>query len=112
MTSPRRDSIESSGRVMLSRSGGGRSPCTRSSPARSGGSAFMISLAENDPEAQANAAGCATALAQLGWIEGPQHRTDYRWGVGDPAPRPRRRAGALALSPMSSCRPPRKCWPR
>jgi putative ABC transport system substrate-binding protein len=59
----------------------------------------MISLAESDPEAQANAAALREELQQLGWTEGRNIRTDYRWGVGDPE---RSRAAAkelLALSP-------------
>jgi putative ABC transport system substrate-binding protein len=59
----------------------------------------MISLAENDPEAQANAAALREGLQQLGWTEGRNIRTDYRWGVGDPG---RARAAVkelLALSP-------------
>ena len=59
----------------------------------------MISLAENDPEAQANAAALREGLEKLGWTEGRNIRTDYRWGVGDPA---RARAAVkelLALSP-------------
>ena len=58
-----------------------------------------ISLAESDPEAQANAVALREGLQQLGWIEGRNIRTDYRWGVGDPE---RARATArelLALSP-------------
>jgi putative ABC transport system substrate-binding protein len=59
----------------------------------------MISLAENDPEAQLNATALREGLQQLGWIEGRNIRTDYRWGVGDPA---RARAAVkelVALSP-------------
>jgi len=61
--------------------------------------AVMISLAENDPEAQANAVALREGLAKLGWTEGRNIQTDYRWGVGDPA---RARATVkelLALSP-------------
>jgi putative ABC transport system substrate-binding protein len=59
----------------------------------------MISLAENDPEAQANATALSEGLEKLGWTEGRNIRSDYRWGVGDPA---RARAAVkelLALSP-------------
>jgi putative ABC transport system substrate-binding protein len=59
----------------------------------------MISLAESDPEAQANAVALREGLRQLGWIEGRNIRTDYRWGVGDPG---RARAAVknlMALSP-------------
>jgi len=44
----------------------------------------MISLAENDPEAKLNATALREGLQQLGWIEGRNIRTDYRWGVSDP----------------------------
>ena len=40
----------------------------------------MISLAENDPEAQANAVALRDGLEKLGWTEGRNIRTDYRWG--------------------------------
>jgi ABC-type uncharacterized transport system substrate-binding protein len=59
----------------------------------------MIALAENDPEAQANVVALREGLQQLGWTEGRNIRTDYRWHVGDPE---RSRAAAkelLALSP-------------
>ena len=59
----------------------------------------MISLAESDPEAQANAVALRDGLRQLGWVEGRNIRIDVRWGVGDPG---RARAAAkdlLALSP-------------
>src|SRR5471032_1582378 len=59
----------------------------------------MISLAENDPEAQANAAALRDGLAQLGWTEGRNIRTDYRWGVGDPASARAAVKDLLALSP-------------
>jgi len=59
----------------------------------------MIALAKSDPEAQANVAALREGLQQLGWTEGRNIRTDYRWGVSDPE---RSRAAAkelLALSP-------------
>ena len=59
----------------------------------------MIALAENDPEAQANAAALRDGLEKLGWIDGRNIRIDYRWGIGDPA---RARVAVkelLALSP-------------
>jgi putative ABC transport system substrate-binding protein len=58
----------------------------------------MISLAENDPEAQANATALREGLQQLGWTEGRNIRTDYRWGVGDPE---RSRAAAIELLALS-----------
>jgi putative tryptophan/tyrosine transport system substrate-binding protein len=59
----------------------------------------MISLAENDPEAQANAAALREGLRQLGWTEGRNIRTDYRWSVGDPG---RARAAAKELLDLST----------
>jgi ABC-type uncharacterized transport system substrate-binding protein len=59
----------------------------------------MISLAENDPEAQANGVALREGLEKLGWIQGRNIQIDYRWGVGDPA---RARVAVkelLALSP-------------
>jgi putative ABC transport system substrate-binding protein len=59
----------------------------------------MVSLAESDPEAQANVAALREGLQRLGWTEGRNIRTDYRWGVSDPE---RSRVAArelLALSP-------------
>jgi putative ABC transport system substrate-binding protein len=61
--------------------------------------AVMISLAESDPEAQANLLALREGLRQLGWIEGRNIQIDCRWGVGDPG---RARAAVkdlLALSP-------------
>ena len=58
----------------------------------------MISLAESDPEAQANAAALREGLQQLGWTEGRNILTDYRWGVGDPE---RSRAAAMELLALS-----------
>jgi putative ABC transport system substrate-binding protein len=58
----------------------------------------MISLAESDPEAQANATALREGLQQLGWTEGRNIQTDYRWGVGDPE---RSRAAAMELLALS-----------
>jgi putative ABC transport system substrate-binding protein len=59
----------------------------------------MISLAESDPEAQANAVALREGLQQLGWTEGRNIRTDYRWGVGDPEQSSAAAKELLALSP-------------
>jgi putative ABC transport system substrate-binding protein len=59
----------------------------------------MISLAESDPEAQANAVALREGLQQLGWAEGRNIRTDYRWGVGAPDQARAAAKELLALSP-------------
>jgi len=59
----------------------------------------MISLAEDDPEARANAAALRDGLEKLGWTEGRNIQTDYRWGVGDPARARVAVTELLALSP-------------
>ena len=45
----------------------------------------MIALAENDPEAQANAAALRDSLETLGWTEGRNIRIDHRCRIGDAA---------------------------
>src|SRR4051812_14123812 len=59
----------------------------------------IIPLAETDPEAPARAAALREGLHQLGWAEGLNVRTDYRWGVGDPERARAAVKGLLALSP-------------
>jgi putative ABC transport system substrate-binding protein len=44
----------------------------------------MISLPESDPEAQLNAKALREGLQQVGWTEGRNIQTDYRWDVGGP----------------------------
>jgi putative ABC transport system substrate-binding protein len=59
----------------------------------------LIVNAESDPEGQACAAALRQDLQELGWTEGRNIRTDYRWGAGEPD-RARAHAaelGALAL---------------
>jgi putative ABC transport system substrate-binding protein len=43
----------------------------------------LISLAANDPEAQARIAALVQGLQQLGWTDGRNVRIDYRWGAGN-----------------------------
>jgi putative ABC transport system substrate-binding protein len=45
----------------------------------------MISLAENDPEAQARADALRQGLEVLGWKDGNNIRIEYRWAVSDSA---------------------------
>jgi putative ABC transport system substrate-binding protein len=42
----------------------------------------LMSLAENDPEAQARIAALARGLGDLGWTEGRNLRIEYRWIAG------------------------------
>ena len=44
----------------------------------------LLSTAEIDPEGQASLASLRLGLLELGWIEGRNISTDYRWGGGDP----------------------------
>jgi putative tryptophan/tyrosine transport system substrate-binding protein len=43
----------------------------------------LMSIAENDPEAQSRIAALREGLEKLGWIEGRNLRIDYRWAAGD-----------------------------
>ena len=43
----------------------------------------LLSLAETDPEGKAQLSGFTQGLAELGWIEGGNLRTEVRWGRGD-----------------------------
>ena len=77
----------------------GRSQHARSKLDRVRRIGVMISLAESDPEAQANAAALREGLEQLGWTEGRQHPDRLSMGGRRPG---RARAAAkelLALSP-------------
>ena len=59
----------------------------------------LMSLAADDPEAQARVAAFLQGLQELGWTVGRNVRIDYRWGAGD-AERVRRYAAELvALAP-------------
>src|SRR5262245_33669867 len=43
----------------------------------------LMGLAEDDPEGRLRLAALGRALRHLGWIEGHNIRTDYRWAAGD-----------------------------
>ncbi len=59
----------------------------------------LVSIAPDDPEAQARVAAFIHELQQLGWADGRNLRIDVRWGAGD-AERIRRYAAELvALAP-------------
>jgi putative ABC transport system substrate-binding protein len=44
----------------------------------------LISFAADDPEAQARLAAFVQGLQHLGWTNGRNLRTDYRWSSDDP----------------------------
>ncbi len=52
-------------------------------PDRSRRIGVLMSLEENDPEAKAQLFGFTQGLADLGWSDGTNLRTDVRWGGGD-----------------------------
>ena len=43
----------------------------------------LLSLAESDPEGKAQLSGFTQGLAEFGWIDGRNLRTEVRWGGGD-----------------------------
>jgi putative ABC transport system substrate-binding protein len=43
----------------------------------------LMGLAEDDPEGRSRLAALGRALQDLGWIEGHNIQTDYRWAAGD-----------------------------
>ena len=45
----------------------------------------LMSIAEDDPEAQARVAALREGLEKLGWTDGHNLRIDYRWAAGDAA---------------------------
>jgi ABC-type uncharacterized transport system substrate-binding protein len=44
---------------------------------------ILLSLAESDPEGKAQLSSFTQGLAELGWIDGRNLRTEIRWGRGD-----------------------------
>src|SRR5258705_1408202 len=52
-------------------------------PDRSRRIGVLMSLGENDPEGKAQLSGFTQGLADLGWSDGTNLRTDVRWGGGD-----------------------------
>jgi putative ABC transport system substrate-binding protein len=43
----------------------------------------LISIEENDPEAQARATAFRQGMQELGWVDGRNVRIDYRYVAGD-----------------------------
>ncbi len=58
----------------------------------------LMSLAADDPEGKARLAAFVQRLQELGWSDGRNVRTDYRWAVSD-AERTRYAAELVALAP-------------
>jgi putative ABC transport system substrate-binding protein len=58
----------------------------------------LTTLAEKDSEGQLRAAAFRQELQKLGWIEGRNIRSEYRWAAGDPD---RLRAHAQELAEMA-----------
>jgi hypothetical protein len=43
----------------------------------------LMSMADDDPEAQSRVAAFESGLRELGWLDGRDLRIDFRWGAGD-----------------------------
>jgi putative ABC transport system substrate-binding protein len=59
----------------------------------------LMTLAADDPEAQARNAAFLQGLSELGWTVGRNVQIDYRWGTGDPERYRRQAAELIALAP-------------
>ena len=59
----------------------------------------LMSLAADDPEAQARIAAFLQGLQQLGWTDGRNVRIDYRWGAGNADNTRKYAAELVALAP-------------
>jgi putative ABC transport system substrate-binding protein len=59
----------------------------------------LMTLAADDPEAQARNAAMLQGLSELGWTIGRNVQIDYRWGVGDPDRYRREAAELIELAP-------------
>lgn len=60
---------------------------------------FAMTLASDDPEAQARLAAFRQRLQELGWSVGRNIEIDYRWGAGDPGLNRKNAAELVALRP-------------
>ena len=58
-----------------------------------------MTLAADDPEAQARIAAFLQGLQQLGWTDGRNVRIEYRWGAGDADDIRKYAAELVALAP-------------
>jgi putative ABC transport system substrate-binding protein len=59
----------------------------------------LMNLAESDPEGQARLAALRDGLAKLGWTEGRNIQSEYRWAAGDPNRARTQAAELVALRP-------------
>jgi len=59
----------------------------------------LMSLAGDDPEAQARLAALREGLQELGWVDGANVRIDTRWGEGDSDRIRKYAADLMALAP-------------
>jgi putative ABC transport system substrate-binding protein len=59
----------------------------------------LMSIPATDPEARLRTAALGQGLRELGWVEGRNLRTDYRWGTGDAEVLRRNARELLALAP-------------
>jgi len=61
--------------------------------------AMLSGLAANDPESQARVAAFEQGLKELGWTEGRNLHTDFRWSTGDTAEMQAFAKGLVELKP-------------
>jgi putative ABC transport system substrate-binding protein len=59
----------------------------------------LMTLAADNPDAQANIAAFRLALQQLGWTDGRNVRIELRWGAGDAGNIRKHAAELAALAP-------------
>jgi putative tryptophan/tyrosine transport system substrate-binding protein len=59
----------------------------------------LMTIAADDPEAQARLAAFAQGLQQAGWKAGQNLRLDYRWSVGNPEAMRKSAEELIALAP-------------
>lgn len=89
----RRAFVETAGALLLAASG---APRAQPKVARVG---FLVALAEGDPENQERMAAFQRGLRELGWTEGRNLRTEYRYGAGDAAKIRQQAAEIVGMGP-------------
>ena len=89
----RRAFVETAGALLLAASG---APRAQPEVARVG---FLVALAEGDPENQERMAAFQRGLRELGWTEGRNLRTEYRYGAGDAAKIRQQAAEIVGMAP-------------
>jgi putative tryptophan/tyrosine transport system substrate-binding protein len=68
----------------------------------------LMSTAENDPETQGRLAAFRDGLEKLGWMEGRNLVSEYRWGANDLDPK--RSYEAFHSTCLSAFGPPTEGW--